>query len=367
MNFDPLATPRPHPQPSPRPQPTPQPMPQRPAGEGVDPAARVATRTAAVARNREKAARASLIHDLLHIIGVIVLIGGVAWIVHVKHRHGMEEERLRAEREAAEQEARRQEREKAEKRAEANREKARKEAEEKNLKRERERQEQKQLAEEKRRIEDNKRRYEKVLARFDGTTLDQLSAAPREDFPENVTGETLYSCIMPVGSKGMTLYEMKALPNKEILVTCLDEEGTTTNIPYAEFSNLAKQNSFILAKGTYCYYKGRKNWEMRMPVPSANEKGDPSRDDFRDLYGFAARHCGKAPALAYEVFFIDAGLETRVHVVPFGRTFSRADVKKGLQQIVGAGTVRGRSVAVNDLEARLSKGSLVIRRKRGTR
>ncbi|MBO7685350.1 MAG: hypothetical protein J6V72_03140, partial [Kiritimatiellae bacterium] len=198
MNVDFPNTPRPLPRPNPQPQ-------QQSAGDGTDPAARVAARTAAVARNREKAARASLIHDLLRIVGVVVLIGGVAWIVHVKHRHGMEEERLRAEREAAEQAARRQEREKAEKRAEANREKAKKEAAEKTLKKEREREEQKLLAEKQRLIVENKKLYEKVLARFHGTTLDQLSAAPRDDLPENVTGETVYSCIMPVGSKGMTL------------------------------------------------------------------------------------------------------------------------------------------------------------------
>ena len=102
---------------------------------------------------------------------------------------------------------------------------------------------------------------------------------------------------------------------------------------------------------------------MRVPVPSANENIDPARDDLRDLYAFAATHCSKTTALAYEVFFVDAGVETRVHEVPFGRTFGRADVMSGLQQIVGSGTVRGRSGGVTDLEARLNKGYLVIRRK----
>ena len=104
---------------------------------------------------------------------------------------------------------------------------------------------------------------------------------------------------------------------------------------------------------------------MRENVPSANEKLDPASADFRDLYDFAAKHCSKTPALAYEVFFVDAGSELPdpVHVVPFGRTFSRSDVMRGLQQIVGSGTARGKSGVVSDLEARLSKGKLVIRRK----
>ena len=347
--------------PRPLPRPRPQPQPQQQAGDGTDPAALVAARTAAVARNRQKAARASLIHDLLRIVGVTVLIGGVGWIVHVKHRHGMEEERLRAEREAVEREERARARAEMEKRAEANREKARKEAEEKNLAKEREKQEQKLLAEKKQRIEDNKKLYAEVLAQFGDTTLDLLSAAPRTDLPEHVTCETTYACVMPVGPKGMSFYKVKALPGKNIHVTRLDAEGTVTNIPYAEFSDLANKNPFLLAKGTYCYYKGR-NWSMRVPVPSANEKIDPARDDLRDLYDFAKR-CRKTPALAYEIFFIDAGLETRVHVVPFGGTFGRADVKRGLQEIAGAGTVRGKPGGVNDLEARLGKGSLVIRRK----
>ena len=146
------------------------------------------------------------------------------------------------------------------------------------------------------------------------------------------------------------------LPEKDILVTRLDAEGVVTNVPYDAFSSLAAKNPFLLAKGAYCYYRGAKKWEMRVPVPATNEKIDPARDDFRDLYEFAARQCGRSPAVAYEVFFLDAGLETRVHVVPFGGTFGRADVAKGLQQLVGAG-------GANDIQARLNKGGLVIRRK----
>ncbi len=216
---------------------------------------------------------------------------------------------------------------------------------------------------EKQQIEANRKHHKNALARFDGTTLDLFSAIPHNDLPGNVTSETTYSCVMSVDLDGNPVYEMKALPRKEILVTRLNEKGTVTNIPYAEFSSRAGQNPFLLAKGTYCYYKGMRNWALRIPVPLANETIDPAHEDFRDLYDFAKKHCSKTSALAYEVFFIDVGLETRVHVVPFGGTFSRADIKKGLQQIAGSGTARGRSVGVDDLDARLNKGHLVIRRK----
>ncbi len=259
--------------------------------------------------------------------------------------------------------ARKLEQEAFERRAKARRAAAQAAADEKRRREEEKRRELERQKTEKQQIETNKRHYKAVLERFHETTLDQLSAAPHTDLPEHVTGETSYSCVMPIGPKGMTFYEMKALPGREILVTRLDEEGMETNISYAEFSSLANQNPFLLAKGMHCYYKGMRNWTMRVPVPSANEKLDPARADFRDLYDFAAKHCRKTPALAYEVFFIDAGLETRVHTVPFGGTFGRADVKTGLLQVIGAGAARGRTGGATDLEARLDKGRLVIRRK----
>ena len=352
MNFDPPATPRPRQQPT-----------QQPAGEGSDPAALVAARTAAVARNRQKAARDALIHDILRVVGVAVLVGGVAWIVHVKYRHHVEDEDRRAEQAREERSARAKEREEAEARAEVRRAAAQAAAAEKSRQEEEKRQELERQKAEKSQIEANKKRYKAALERFHGTTLDLLSAAPATDNPEKVTGETWYSCVMPVGPKGMTLYEMKALPGKDILVTRLDAEGVVTNVPYDAFSSLAAKNPFLLAKGAYCYYRGAKKWEMRVPVPAAQESIDPARGDFRDLYEFAARQCGKAPAVAYEVFFLDAGLETRVHVVPFGATFGRADVAKGLQQLLGPGAARGRAGGANDIQARLDKGGLVIRRK----
>ena len=90
MNFDPPATPRPRQQPT-----------QQPAGEGSDPAALVAARTAAVARNRQREARATMVRDILRIVGVLALVGGVALLVYLRHRYRVEEERQRAAEEAA--------------------------------------------------------------------------------------------------------------------------------------------------------------------------------------------------------------------------------------------------------------------------
>ncbi len=115
MNFNaPNSVPRPRPRPNPPAQPS-----QR---VGEDPAALVAARTAAVARNRQKSERASFLHDAFRIIGVVVLIGGVAWIIHVRHRNHMEEESFQAEREAVAQAARAKERAEADARAAARRE-----------------------------------------------------------------------------------------------------------------------------------------------------------------------------------------------------------------------------------------------------
>ena len=68
-----------------------------PHNEGVDPAALMAARTAAVARNRKQNARTALLQDVLRIICVVVLVAGIAWVMHQKHKQRMEEERLAAE------------------------------------------------------------------------------------------------------------------------------------------------------------------------------------------------------------------------------------------------------------------------------
>jgi len=353
MNFEPPASPRPRPRP---------PQPQPPAAEGVDAASLVAARTAAVARNRQKAARTALIHDLLRILGVVVLIGGVALIVHVKHQHRLEEERQQAVREAAAQAARAKEREAAAARAEARRAVERAEAAEKRRQEEEKKQALERKAEAKRQVEANRKRHQTALERFRGTVLELLSAAPAADLPARVVGETWYSCVTPAGRSGLTLYEIQALPGKDIHVTRLDEKGEVADVPLGEFNRLVSGSSYLLAKGTHCYYKGTKNWQMRVSVPAAGEKLDPSHEDFRDLYAFAARQCDKRSALSYEVFFRDVGgAETRILVLPFGTPFERADVVKGLQQS------SARRIGAAALEARMNEGSLVVRRKGGAR
>jgi len=354
MNFDPPAPPphRPHPRPNPPPQQPP------PGVETVDPAALIAARTAAVARNRQKSERASLIHDMLRIAGVLVLFGGVVWVVHVKHRHNVEEARLQAAYEAEAQAARAKEHEEADARAEARRAADRAVEAEIRRKEEERRKEAARKADAQRLRAANVKRHDDALKRFHRTTLDLLSSAPAADLPAKVLAETWYSCVIPGGRTGVIVYEIQALPGKVIHVTRLDETGEVTDVPLEEFNRLASAHPYLLAKGTHCYYKGAKNWEMRVPVPAASERLDPSREDLRDLYGFASRECNKQAALSYEVFFRDVGgAETRILGVPFGGTFGRTEVLEGLQGI------SVRKVGADALKARANEGGLVIRRK----
>lgn len=370
MNFDQPISSRPHPLPRTNlpPQQPPVPPQQQPAEAGVDPAALVAARTAAVARNRQREARATMVRDVLRIVGVIALIGGVAFLVYMRHRYRVEEERLQAAREEAARVAYAKEQAERDARFAAEREAQRKieraEAAEKRRKEEEKKRIAEQQAEAERQHRANVKRHEAAVARFRGTTLDLISAAPPTDLPAKVAGETWFSCVVPGGRTGTVLYEVRALPGKEIYVTRLDETGDLVDIPLDEFNRQTAKMPFVLAKGTRSYYRPESGkWELRVPVPPSGSSLDPSREDLRDLHAFVLKQCGKDAALSYEVAFRDVGgAETRILGVPFGGKLTRADVARGLQQVAGRRQGPG-----EDIQKRMNEGSLVIRRKGSAR
>ncbi len=331
---------------------------------GSDPAAVIAARSAAVVRNRQQAARAALVTDVMRIVGVVVLIGGVCWYMHMRHRQNMEEERLRAEQAREEQAARDKARAEDAARREKERESMRAAAAER-LRLEEERKKAAELrAEEKRRMDANIKRRQAALDRFHGTTLDLISSAPATDLPAKVLSETWFSCVAPGGRTGLAVYEVQAMPGKDIHVSRLDDDGKVTDMPIETFNQQVAKGQFLLTKGSRCYYSpaGSRKWELKLPVPVGSETFDPARDDFRDLIAFVRQNCSGKSAMSYEVFFRDVGgIETLVQVLPFGGVVSRREVIKGLQQS------SSRPTGLSTLQARLREGGLVIRRKGGAR
>ena len=362
------------PQPQPQPQPPPQPPqyrqqpPQQQAAEaGTDPAAVIAARSAAVARNRQREARMSMLQDVLRIVFVAVLIAGIVWVVFWRHRHHMEEERLRVEAEQRAQEERAKEQRAREERfaaeREAQRQRKQAEAAEKRRREDEKRRADRERVEAARQRAANIQRYADAEARFRSTTLTLLVAPPPSaDNPEKVTSETWFSCVVPSGRTGQTLYEMKALPNKNILVTRLDKAGNAADIPFDEFNGLLKKTPFLLTKGMRCYYRPESSrWEERVSVPAGTQQRNPSQLDFGDLYDFVSKHCDRNTALlSYEVVFQDAGgVQTKLPDVPFGGLVTRDVVERGLEQ---AEAWRGR-VSRSDIQNRLVGGTLIFRRK----
>ena len=371
MNFDQPIPSRPLPLPraNPQQQPVQPPQPPQPTDAGVDPAALVAARAAVVARNRKREARAAMVRDVLRVVGVVVLIGGVALVIYLRHRYRVAEARQQAAQEEAARAAQAKDRAEMAARLEEQREAQRKieraEAAEKRRKEEEKKRAAEQRAAAERQVKANVKRHAAAAARFRGTTLDLISAAPPTDLPAKVTAETWFSCIVPGGRTGTVLYEVRALPDKDIHVTRLDETGEAVDVPLDEFNRQIAKAPFVLAKGTRSYYRPESSkWELRVPVPPAGTSLDPSREDLRDMHAFVLKQCGKEAVLSYEVFFRDVGgAETSVLAVPFGGQLSRADVARGLQQAV-SGRRRG---AAGDIQKRLNEGSLVIRRKGSVR
>lgn len=339
--------------------------PQKPAEAGTDPSAVIAARSAAVARNRQREARTAMVRDVMRIIFVAAIIGGIACVFFWKHKQTLEEERLRALNEQRMREEQARERKERDARFAAEREAHRKikqaEADERRRKEEERKRASEQQVAAARRLAANVKRYKDAIARFRGATLDLISSAPPADLPVNVSSETWYSCVVPGGRAGITLYEVQALPGKDIRVTRLEEAGEATDIKFDEFGHQMARMPFLLVKGTRCYYKPEhKTWEWRVSVPADNAKLNPSSEDFRDLFEFARKQFGKDSLVSYEVSFRDVGgMETRIISVPFGEHFTRADVAQGL---ASADSGRRRSGG-NDIQSRLNGGKLVIRRK----
>ena len=359
-----------HPYRQPTNQPQQQPRSGQSPSEGTDAAAIIAARAAAVARNRQKSERAALLRDALRIVGVVVLVAGVGWIAHIKHQQTLEEERRQAQREEAERAARAKERADREARAEAARKERMAElkaAEEAKLKRrEEERRAREAKAEALRKQRENVKRYEEALGRFRNATLHLLSSAPASDVPSTVDADTWFSCLMPGGRTGGILYEIHALPGKELHVSQLGSDGKKEEVKIEDFNGIASKTSFLLTKGSRCYYsprdKGR--WELRLPVPATGDALDPSREDFGDLYDIVRKRGIAADTFGYEVFFREAGgFDERILFVPFGSLLTRSAVQKGLQS--GSATKHGRGNSEAAIRARLNDGRLIIRRKRG--
>ena len=333
--------------------------------EGVDPAALIVARKAAVDRSRRQAARASLLQDILRIFGVAVLIAGIAWFARMRHQQHLEAERQKAELERAELVAIEKERQAEAERQDARR-KAEREARQAAEEEQRRRQEEKQrVAEQKAEAMRVKRaninRYQTALDRFKGAGLGLLATAPASDLPAKVVNETWFSCLVPGGRTGITLYEICASPGQNFRVSRLDEEGKVEDVPFEDFNRQVAKSPYLLSKGSYCYFNpanGRR-WELRRPVLAEGETLDPSREDFRDLYNIVRRMGLVTSSFTYNVFFRDyGGGETRLMAVPFGGTVTRNAVQRELQAAAGAQRQQDGSA----LRARMEQGSLIIRR-----
>lgn len=364
MNFEQKTYRQPNAQPPQQPQ-----QGQAPA-EGPDAAAIIAARSAAVMRNRQKSERAALLRDVLRIAGVVVLVAGVGLIAHIKHKQTLEEERRQEQREEAERVARAKERAEREAKAEAARKErmaAIKAAEAEKLKRKEEERRAREAKIEALRVQkENAKRFHSALERFRGAALGLLAYAPASDIPAKVQDETWFSCLVPGGRSGAVLYEIRALPGKNLHVTRLDAEGNAEEVKIEEFNGIASKNPFLLSKGGRCYYSPRDNgkWELRLPVPAEGETFDPARNDFGELCDVIRKRGIATASYGYEVYFREAGgFENRILFVPFGGTVNRSAIHSALLSTLASQGARGSNDAA--VRARLNGGRIVIRRRKG--
>ena len=358
------------------------------AGEGAAPApdpsrgtrSTLADTAEAVARRKKEADRSALMHEIMLIVGflLVLAVGWFIWRAYMDrkaemarkaHEYEMQEQAAQAERakkERAEELARREKLQK-EKDAKAAALKAEREA--------------KRAAEEAKRAAQEKankavQRIKALMAAFRGAEIDYFKNAVDAENPSKVGAEALFVCLMPGGGSGCDLYEIRTKADGPMESVLLKEDGKAESIGQEAFSAKLKSTPSLILRDrgldtgaaradVKAYFldptRGKRGFKNLVPCPSADSMFSPAKEDFGSLYD-AVRSLGcTKTAFKYKVSFKGGGLADPVFVKEMGlddelgRNAFRDAVRKSLES-----TSRGRQVKDSDVEMVLRNGRVLF-------
>ena len=340
----------------------------------------LADTAAAVARRKKEADRSALMHEVMLIVGFLLILG-VGWFIWSAYMDRQARlEKMRHELEMKEQQAQA-ERAKKERAEEiARREKIQKEKEAKAaaLKAEREA---KRAAEAAKRAAQEKagkaqQRIKTLMAAFRSAEIDYFKNAVDAENPSKVGAEALFVCLMPGGGSGCDLYEIRTKADGPMETVLLKEDGKAESIDQESFTAKLKATPSLILRDrgldtgaaradVKAYFldptRGKRGFKNLVPCPSADSMFSPSKEDFGALYdAVRALGCTKM-AFKYKVSFKGGGLADPVFVKEMGvgeelgRVAFREAVRKSLQA-----TSRGRAVKDSDVEMVLRSGKVLF-------
>lgn len=326
----------------------------------------LADTAAAVARRKKESERTALVHEIMLIVGFLLVLaaGWFVWRAYMnkqaemerrRHEYEMQEQQKQAEIAKAQQEELR-----------AYREKLRKEKEAKDLALKKER-EARLAAENAKRAEQEKarratERIKSLLAAYRGAEIDYYKNAVDAERPDKVGAEALFVCLMPGGGSGYELYEVRTKSDGKMDTTRLNDKGAPDAVDEKTFGDMLKSvPSLILrdrgqdftSRGDVKAYlldptrarRGLRGAVNMCPAPSADSVFSPSREDFGALYDVARTLGCSKTAFKYKVYVRGGGLSDPVFVkeMGFGEEIGRADLREAVKRSLEA-TSRGRRV-----------------------
>ena len=334
----------------------------------------------AVARRKKEADRSALMHEIMLIVGFLLVLG-VGWYIWRGYMDRKAEMARKAHEYEMQEQAAQAERAKKERAEElARREKLQKEKEAKAaaLKAEREAKRAADAAKREAQEKANKavQRIKALMAAFRGAEIDYFKNAVDAENPSKVGAEALFVCLMPGGGAGCDLYEIRTKADGPMESVLLKEDGKSEPISQEAFTAKLKSTPSLILRdrgldtGTAradvkAYFldptRGKRGFKNLVPCPSADSMFSPAKEDFGALYD-AVRSLGcTKTAFKYKVSFKGGGLADPVFVKELGlgdelgRSAFREAVRKSLES-----TSRGRQVKDSDVEMVLRNGRVLF-------
>lgn len=298
----------------------------------------------AVSKRKRESERNALMHEVLIVIGTLVVVAVSFYAFRAYLRHKGELERRQHEYVLAEmakaEEAERRRIADAEAFMKREREKrAKEQAEAERLRKERE---ERLAAEEKAR--GIAARFNAVKNMLRGSRIDYFRNAGDADRPSKAAEKSQFICLFPGGD----VYEVVIDPGKPVAAAVLSEKAPPEPVTEEAFARLSAKKPYVIMRDygeqriepkSYLVRPSamRRNSPKVHPAPSATEEFNPSKVEFGELYDTVRGIGMSRTAFKYGVVFTSKAFPDEVEIpqtFDFGRGLTRANLVREVDRAV---------------------------------
>ncbi len=290
---------------------------------------------ALVSKRRRESERIALAHEILLVIGTLLLVAGSFFAFRHYLRHKSELERQRHENVMAEK-ARAEAAERVRREETAAYFQREREKRQRELAEQRRQQEERRIAQEKSRSQAARFRAVRQLMR--GADVDYFRNAEADERPGKVDGEATFICVFPGGESGYVLYDVRIVPGQPSVVHRLFEDRPPEVLSETAFRNLTATKPYLILrerggsrakpKAYLVFPAGSRRTAKSAPVPKGACSYSPAKADLGELYAALEALGVTRLVFRYRVEFFVKLLPAKV-ILP--RTFTlREEVTRGV-------------------------------------